>query len=94
MGRTSQSQSHIATDGQSNSKSWCRAPDIYYSLTATVLFLWGALSDDRTGLSFVYAAGPHQRSLSRVRVPWDNRLFSFDMTRTAQKMKKGGQTAR
>jgi hypothetical protein len=24
--------------------------DIYYSLTVTVLFLWGALSDERTGL--------------------------------------------
>jgi hypothetical protein len=29
--------------------------------------LWGALSDERTGLSFVYAAGPRQRSISRVR---------------------------
>jgi hypothetical protein len=26
-------------------------------LTATVLFLWSALSDERTGLSFVFAAG-------------------------------------
>jgi hypothetical protein len=50
-----QSQSHIATDGQSISKSWCRAPSgaidqifITYSLTFTVLFLWGALSDERT----------------------------------------------
>jgi hypothetical protein len=43
--------------------------NIYYCLTATVLFLWGALSDERTGLSFVYVAGPCQRSLSRVRVP-------------------------
>jgi hypothetical protein len=34
------------------------------------LVLWGALSDERTGLSFVYAAVPRQRSLSRVRVPW------------------------
>jgi hypothetical protein len=42
-----QSQSHIVTNGQSISMSWCRAP------------------------SFVYAAGPRQRSLSRVRVPWD-----------------------
>jgi hypothetical protein len=33
-------------------------------------FLWGALSYERTGLSFVYAAGPRQRSLSWVRVPW------------------------
>jgi hypothetical protein len=37
-------------------------------LTVTVLFLWGHLSDERTGLSFVYAAGSSQRSLSRVRV--------------------------
>jgi hypothetical protein len=34
------------------------------------LVLWGALSDETTGLSFVYAAGPHQRGLSRLRVPW------------------------
>jgi hypothetical protein len=30
------------------------------------LVLLGALSDERTGLSFIYTAGPHQRSLSRV----------------------------
>jgi hypothetical protein len=35
--------------------------------------VWGALSDERTVLSFVYATGPCQRSLSRVRVPWDSR---------------------
>jgi hypothetical protein len=62
----SRSRSHIATDGLSVSKSWCRAPDC---LTVTVFLLWGALSDERTGLSFVHAAGPCQRSLSRVRVP-------------------------
>jgi hypothetical protein len=76
----SQSQSHITTDGHSVSKSWCRAliwgswPDIFYCLTFTVLILWVALSDERTGLSFVYAAGPCQHSLSRVRVPWNSRL--------------------
>jgi hypothetical protein len=47
-------------------------PHIYYSSTVTVLFLWGALSDERTGLSFIYAAGPRQHSFSRVRVPWDS----------------------
>jgi hypothetical protein len=36
---------------------------------------WGALSDERTGLSFVCAAGPCQRSLSRVLVPWDLRPY-------------------
>jgi hypothetical protein len=66
-GLSFQSQSHIATDGQSISKSWCRAPD---SLTITVLFLWGALSDGRTGLSFVCSAGPRQCILSLVGVAW------------------------
>jgi hypothetical protein len=37
--------------------------------------MWGALSDKRTGLSFTTAAGPRQRSLSRVRVPWDSRPY-------------------
>jgi hypothetical protein len=50
----------------------CSWPDIYYSLTVMVLFLWGALSDKRTGLSFVYAAGPRQHSHSRVQVPWES----------------------
>jgi hypothetical protein len=67
----SRSQSHIATDGQSVSKSWCRAPSrtddqiySYYYLTVTVLFLWGVHTDERTGLSFVYAAGSYQQSFS------------------------------
>jgi hypothetical protein len=69
------SQSYIVTDGRSISKSWCRTPSgahdqIFISLTVTVLFLWSALSDERTGLSFVYADGPRQRSLSRVGGPW------------------------
>jgi hypothetical protein len=38
-------------------------------------FLWGALSDERTGLSFVYAAGPCQRRLTRVQVPWYSRPY-------------------
>jgi hypothetical protein len=44
-------------------------------VTVTGLFLWGALSDERTGLSFIYAAGPCQRNLSLVRVPWDSRPY-------------------
>jgi hypothetical protein len=36
-----------------SSPIWGSWPDIYYCLTVTVLFLWGALSDGRTGLSFV-----------------------------------------
>jgi hypothetical protein len=41
----------------------------------TVLFFWGALSDERSGLSFVCAAGPCQRSLSLVQVPWNLRPY-------------------
>jgi hypothetical protein len=48
---------------------------IYYCLAIRVLFLWGALSDEWTGLSVVYAAGPCQCSLSWVRVPWDSRTY-------------------
>jgi hypothetical protein len=42
-------------------------------VTVTVLFLCGALSDERSGLSSVCAAGPCQHNLSRVQVPWDLR---------------------
>jgi hypothetical protein len=44
-------------------------------VTVTVLFLWGALSDERSGLSFVCAACPCQRNLSRVQVPCDLRPY-------------------
>jgi hypothetical protein len=54
---------------------WDSWPDIYYCLTVTVLFLWGALSDERTDLSFVYVTGHCQRSLSRVQVPWDSQPY-------------------
>jgi hypothetical protein len=37
-----------------------------------LVFVGGALSDERMGLFFVYAAGTFQHSHSRVRVPWDS----------------------
>jgi hypothetical protein len=55
-----------------SSPIWGSWPDIYYCLTVTVLFFWGALSEERTGLSFIFAADPRQRSLSRVGVPSDS----------------------
>jgi hypothetical protein len=68
------SQSHIATDGQSVSQSVSLGVEPHLGLMTRYLLqfdsygldLWGALSDERTGLSFIYAAGPCQRSLSRV----------------------------
>jgi hypothetical protein len=83
----SESESYVTTDGQSASLSWYKAPirglrpDFYFRtengirVTVTFLIPWGALSDERTGLSFVCAAGPCQRSLSRVLVPWDLRPY-------------------
>jgi hypothetical protein len=65
----SESESYVTADGQSASLSWYKAPirglrpDFYFRteygicLTVTFLIPWGALSDERTGLSFVRAAG-------------------------------------
>jgi hypothetical protein len=62
-GCQSQSQSYVTTDGQSASLSWWEAPiwglgpNFYYCQTVADLFMWGALSDERTGLPFTIAAG-------------------------------------
>jgi hypothetical protein len=37
--------------------------------------MWGAVSGDRTGLSFTIVAGARQRSHSRVRFQWDSRPY-------------------
>jgi hypothetical protein len=52
---------------------WGLRPNCYYCQTVAGLLVWGALSDERTGLSFTITAGPHQRSHSRVRLPRDSR---------------------
>jgi hypothetical protein len=73
----SESESYITADGQSASLSWNKAPiwslrpDFCYCQTVPWLLMWGALSDERTGLSFTTAADLRQRSHSRVRVLWD-----------------------
>jgi hypothetical protein len=78
---TTESGSYVTTDGQSVSLSWNKAsiwglrPDFYYCQTVVGLLMWGALSDERTGLLFIIAAGPRQRNHSRVRVPWDQRPY-------------------
>jgi hypothetical protein len=75
------SLSYVTTDGQSASLSWNKAPiwglrpDFYYCQTIVGLLMWGAPSDERTGLSFTIAAGPSQRSHSRVRAPWVSRPY-------------------
>jgi hypothetical protein len=67
-----ESESYVTTDGQSASLSWNKAPfwslrpDLY-CLTVAGLLIWGALSDERTGLSFAIATGPRQRSHFLVR---------------------------
>jgi hypothetical protein len=47
----------------------------FYCQTAAGLLMWGALSDERTGLSFTTVAGLRQRSHFRVRLPWDSRPY-------------------
>jgi hypothetical protein len=47
---------------------WGIRPDLHYCMTFADLLIWGALSDERTGLSFAIATGPRQRSHFRVRV--------------------------
>jgi hypothetical protein len=60
----SESESYVTTDGQPASLSWNKAPiwslrpDLYYCLIVAGLLIWGALSDERTGLSFALATGP------------------------------------
>jgi hypothetical protein len=69
----SESESYITTDGQSASLSWNKAPicglrpDPYYCQTVVGLLMWGSFCCERTGLSLPIAAGPCQRSHSRVR---------------------------
>jgi hypothetical protein len=64
-----------------SSPIWDSWLDIHYCLTVTVLFLWGALSDERTGVPFVYAAGPCQRSLSRNHILLSHRIWDFPFRR-------------
>jgi hypothetical protein len=51
-----QKQSYVTTDDQSASLSWCQAPicdsgpNFYFCQTVAGLLMWGALSDERTGL--------------------------------------------
>jgi hypothetical protein len=71
-----ESESYVTTDGQSANLFWNKAPiwglrpDFYYRRTLAGLLMWGALSDERTGLSFTIAAGRSQRSHSLVRALW------------------------
>jgi hypothetical protein len=68
----SQSQSYVTTDGQSASLSWNKAsiwgirPEIYYCLTIAGLLMWGALSDERTGLSFARVTVRSSKSVVSV----------------------------
>jgi hypothetical protein len=76
-----ESESYVTTDGQPASLSWNKAPiwglrpDFNYCLTVAGLLIWGALSDERTGLPFTIATGPRQSSHFWVRVPWDSRPY-------------------
>jgi hypothetical protein len=77
---SSQSQSHIATDGQSVSKSWCRAPSGGYD--QIIITVWqlrlvfvGRPLWREDGSVFCICCWSCQRSLFRVRVPWYSRPY-------------------
>jgi hypothetical protein len=79
---SSQSQSHIATDGHSVSNSWCRAPSEAHDqifitlLTVTVLFFCGAPSLTRGRVCLLYVLlALASAGLSWVRVPWYSRPY-------------------
>jgi hypothetical protein len=76
-----QSQSHITTDSLSASLSWYQAPTwdprpifpiLDFLLPVSGLLMWGALSDEKSGLYFSVFAGHSQCSLSQILVPWDS----------------------
>jgi hypothetical protein len=78
-----ESKSYVKTDGQSASLSWNKARirglrrDFYWCQIVAGLLVWGALSEERTGLSFTIVAGPRQRSHFWVRVPWDSWSYEY-----------------
>jgi hypothetical protein len=78
-----QSQSYVTTDGQPASLSWNKAPiwglrpDLDYCLTVAGLLIWGALSNERTGLSFAIATGPRQHSHFWVRVTVSTQVWKL-----------------
>jgi hypothetical protein len=71
-------QNYVTTDGQSASLSWCQAliwgprPDFYYCKAVAGLLMWGALSDEKTSLSFTIAADNRQSIHFWVLVPRDS----------------------
>jgi hypothetical protein len=77
----SESESYITINGQLATLSWNKAPicgirpHFYYCQTGGGFLFWGALSDERTGLSITISAGPRQCSHSRVPVYWDSRPY-------------------
>jgi hypothetical protein len=75
---SAESDSYVTTDGQSTSLSSNKVPisglgpDLYHCQTVAGFLMWGAISDERTGMSFATATGPRQRSHFWVRVPWSH----------------------
>jgi hypothetical protein len=73
-----ESQFYVTTDGQSASLScnktpiWGLGSYFYYCQSVADLLMWGALSDERTGLFLTVDDGPRQRSYSRVQDPWES----------------------
>jgi hypothetical protein len=75
-----QSQSHIVTDRQSVSKSWCRAPSeahdqIFLTVSQLRSCLCGAPSWMRGLICLLYMLLSLASAISRIQVPWDLRPY-------------------
>jgi hypothetical protein len=76
-------ESYVENDGHSASLYWSKAPfwglrpDLYCSQEFPSLLMYGALSDETTGLSFTIAAGPRQCSHFRVSQIWHFPLCGY-----------------
>jgi hypothetical protein len=74
----SQSQSYVTTDGQPASLSgnkapiWGLRPDLDYCLTVAGLLIWGAISNERTGLSFSSCPPYNPSARTTVEAPVSN----------------------
>jgi hypothetical protein len=60
--RTALAKASSICTQQTRPLRWGLRPDFYYCQTVTGLSMWGALSDERTGLCYIAAAGTTQKT--------------------------------
>jgi hypothetical protein len=87
------------TNGQPVSLSWCQAvigvprPGFCYCQAVVGFLIWGTLSDERMGLLFTIASGPHQCLGCRTKdqVVLESSQAVIVVTSSVKEDEKGGQ---